>query len=1067
MKWRDVSLCMAAVFGAAAHLWAAPLGDVTGVVRDGQNITVQCGGPAVRFEVWDDSVVRIWLSSDGRFSYYNSTNAYMIQPGLMQFKKGPRTLRVDDAADRVVIRTADLSVCIGKKPFGLQFLKSDGTTVLASTVPGQSLDTDVKACFKRDACGRPEHFFGLQYQGGVATTLDRRGETVGLEDRNGDGWAVPFIMSTAGYALFFHNEDSKNTRFAMTDPFVIENTAKQGRLDLFFIYGPDCRRMIDLYTGITGKPPMPPKKLLGFQYLVQGTPITTEEAFPEWVKRGYPIDSCITFTDQRVETAGEIAAVASTGRRIHALNGLFGFYYDVCSPGTFKDSKPEPRVPPYADWAGFKALVKSRLLDNGVDWFWIDETDDGWSPRFQFNLYQAVTEITQAQDSRRGFLCARGGSAGCQRFGYPWMGDLPYRRATVLANLCNGLVGVAHSTHDMAGAELHGQSDATFLAGVKANFLNPISQCNAWIPKQIPCHRPWEWSEQVQSVFRKFLDLHYRLIPYFYTMAWQAHTTGAPDWRALLLDYPNDQETYASDEILVGDWLLMAPLYDHASRTVYLPEGKWHYFFNGKVFNGPCKLASFQPPVDEYPIFVKAGAIIPLMPTMRYMDEKPMDPLTLLIYPAGTSSTTLYEDDGKTRNYQAGEYCTTKIDCAQSDSAVRVTVNARTGRFNPGARTLVLDIYSPANPAAVRLDGHALKPFKTLEQLAAATQGWGYFADELTGCFMVRVKVPDAGRTVALDILRDPAAPLAPTSAGHAVFTATDEKTGQAWKGVYGAGGHWLSGGDVMLPRNTRVTAAASRISVTVPGPGPKPVCLYLPCAPQQGTAVTVKAVDPGTGQIFDVRTVAAREKGTYLLYEVSGSADFLFSASAGDIGKGVGVFINQEPNPLDDFDAKAALVFKGEDRATQGNWIGVYGGSGQSLAGAGSYLPGGVFVRMGGTPCTWADKSTAPNALQKPGGAERIAACHYGSDLDVDVGVKGDRPKKIALYFLDWDGKGARSIQVTALNPRTDEVYDTRRLDAFDGGVYLRYEVMGHVRFSVVRTGGANAVVSAVAVDE
>ena len=80
---------------------------------------------------------------------------------------------------------------------------------------------------------------------------------------------------------------------------------------------------------------------------------------------------------------------------------------------------------------------------------------------------------------------------------------------------------------------------------------------------------------------------------------------------------------------------------------------------------------------------------------------------------------------------------------------------------------------------------------------------------------------------------------------------------------------------------------------------------------------------------------------------------------------------------------------------------------------------------------------------------------------------MKGDRPKKIALYFLDWDGKGARSIQVTALNPRTDEVYDTRRLDTFDGGVYLRYEVMGHVRFSVVRTGGANAVVSAVAIDD
>ena len=944
MKWRDVSFCVAAVFGTVAHVWAVPLGEVTGVVRDGQNITVQCGGPAVRLEVWDDSVVRIWLSGDGQFSHYDSTNAYMIQPGLAQFKKGPRTLRVDDEADRVVIRTAELSVRIGKKPFGLQFLRSDGITVLASTAPGQSLDTDIKASFKRDACGREEHFFGLQCQN--ATTLDQRGKTVKLEDRNGDGWSAPFVMSTAGYALFFNNEESKDTVCTLADPFVIENTAKKGRLDLFFIYGPDFRCMLDLYSGITGKPPMPPKKLFGFQYLVQGTPITTEEAFPEWVQRGYPIDSCITFTDQRVESPEEIAAVASTGRRIHDRNGLFGFYYDVCSPGTFKDSKPEPRTPPYSDWTRLKALVKTRLLDNGVDWFWIDETDDGWAPRFQFNLYQAMSEVTEAQDSRRSFLCGRGGYAGCQRFGYPWMGDKDYCRATMLANLCNGLVGIAHSTHDMAGAGVSGQSENTFLAGVKANLLNPLSQCNAWLPEQRPCHRPWEWSEQVQRVFRKFLDLHYRLIPYFYTMAWQAHTAGLPCWRALLLDYPQSPETYGSDEVLVGDWLLMAPLYERTARTVFLPEGKWRYLFNGKEYQGPCKLNAFHPPVDEYPLFVKAGAIIPLMPTMRYIDEKPVDPLTLLVYPSGGSSYTLYEDDGKTRNYQDGIFCTTRIDCAQSDLATRVTIHAREGRFKVGPRTLLLKVFSSARPAAIRLNGRALDVAETQSQLTAGSAGWGYFADELTGCYMAQVKVPDTGRAVTVEIVRDPDAPLAPSASAHAGF-------------------------------------------------------------------------------------------------------------------------IYQNPDPLDAFAGKVSLSFKGEDRATQGNWIGVYGGSGQSLAGAGSHLPEGVFVRVDGTPFTWADKATTPNALQKPGGAERIAACYYGSDLDVDVAVKGDRPKKVALYFLDWDGKGARSVQVTALNPRTDEVYDTRRLDAFGGGVYLRYEVMGHVRFSVVKTGGANAVVSAVAIDD
>ena len=115
----------------------------------------------------------------------------------------------------------------------------------------------------------------------------------------------------------------------------------------------------------------------------------------------------------------------------------------------------------------------------------------------------------------------------------------------------------------------------------------------------------------------------------------------------------------------------------------------------------------------------------------------------------------------------------------------------------------------------------------------------------------------------------------------------------------------------------------------------------------------------------------------------------------------------------------KPSLAFKGEDRATQGNWIDVYGGNGYCLPTITPHLPADVFVQM-----------------------ERAGSCV-------------------------WDGKGMRSLHVTARNPDTGEIYDTRNVAKFEGGVYLTYEVTGCVRFFVDKTGGANAVSSGVFVDD
>ncbi len=736
-------------------LHAVMLGAVDKVETKEHAVTFQCGDSKVLLDAWSDGVIRVWLSVDGQFNYYNDYNSYLIKPGMKAFS-GPKAFDVTDTATAMEIRTNELLVEVRKSPFRVLFRRRSDGGIIACNPLDKSLDTDFKAFFQRDASGGVEHFFGLQVQG--ESTLDQRDKVRVTKDANGHGWVAPFFMSTAGYGIFFHNEYGWENEFSFADPVVFRNTNRDAQLDFFFIYGPDFPVILDRYTRITGRPFMPPRKLLGFNYLVQGTPINNEEAFPEWVSRGYPIDGCITFTDKGVITDEDKAAAAGTAQRIHKLNGWFGFYFDLAPcPGTFKDINPEDRTYPYDDWALFKKTLRERLLDNGVDWFWVDETDDygqtaTLDERGRFHLYRAMTETMESFDLRRGFLCGRGGYAGCQQFGYPWMGDIPYDKPCMIANVNNGLIGVAHSTHDMAGASVAQLSETAFLQGVKANLLNPITQCNAWVPNQRPCHKPWEWSENVQRIFRKFLDLHYRLIPYFYATAWQAHETGLPDWRALLLHYPNDLRTYDSDECLIGDWLLMAPLYTTLSRDVYLPAGEWVYYFSGKRFTGPVELKDFAVPESEYPLFVKTGAIIPMMPAMRYVGEKPVDPLELDIYPGGTSHYVNYEDDGVTRKFEDGDYCTTAYECSTKPGSVVFGIGERKGSYRLAPRCHVLKFVLSEPPAEVKLEGVPLVKLESFEALNAAASGWGIFDDDVTGYRRVFVRFPDSGRNTTIEV---------------------------------------------------------------------------------------------------------------------------------------------------------------------------------------------------------------------------------------------------------------------------------------------------------------------------
>jgi hypothetical protein len=173
------------------------------------------------------------------------------------------------------------------------------------------------------------------------------------------------------------------------------------------------------------------------------------------------------------------------------------------------------------------------------------------------------------------------------------------------------------------------------------------------------------------------------------------------------------------------------------TASVQLPAGAgsaWIHYWSGTSYLAGS-VANVAAPIDQEPIFVKAGSIIPMGPSMRWVDQVPADPLTLDVYPAGSTSYTLYEDDGRSEGYLGGAYATTRFACDATGAHPVITIGAQTtakyaftGQLS--CRTYVLELHGQtAAPAGVSRDGRAL-PMVSASAFTGGgvTEGWYYDA---------------------------------------------------------------------------------------------------------------------------------------------------------------------------------------------------------------------------------------------------------------------------------------------------------------------------------------------------
>ncbi|RSS86640.1 DUF5110 domain-containing protein, partial [Streptomyces sp. WAC05292] len=390
----------------------------------------------------------------------------------------------------------------------------------------------------------------------------------------------------------------------------------------------------------------------------------------------------------------------------------------------------------------------SRAVKTDVAWI-----GGGYKNAFA-GVQQAVDGIEKNSDARR-FVWTVDGWAGTQRNAVVWTGDThgtwDDMRWHVPAIAGAGLSALNHAAGDVDG--IFGGSPQTYVRDLQWKSFTPVfmtmSGWGATHPE--PGYRdkqPWRFEEPYRSINRRYLQLKMRLMPYHYTMSRTAHETGVPATRAMVLEYPDDpvaRGNLTSGQFMAGDSFLVAPVVSETAVRdgIHLPAGTWTDYWTGKTYAGPGRLDGHRAPLDTLPLFVKGGAIVPMWPQMNHTGEKPVSTLTYDIHPRGSSSFSLYEDDGLTRAHQSGAYARQRVDVsapASGAGTVTVSVGAPTGSYSgkPASRGYELTLHVPSAPARVDLDGAPLTRRASKAAFDAAATGWFHDPADRGGILWVK-----------------------------------------------------------------------------------------------------------------------------------------------------------------------------------------------------------------------------------------------------------------------------------------------------------------------------------------
>jgi alpha-glucosidase (family GH31 glycosyl hydrolase) len=643
-----------------------------------------------------------------------------VDGALVKEQWGRPSTRLRTLTGSRTVKCGELQVTISGSPLTVRVERASGEVVQELTLES-SASPDSTASEVRFKTGDAP-LLGLG-QGGPQ--FDRRGSTDKMIsgqggyhlDTHGARVPIQFLLGTSGWGMYLHlplggfDLSGKEGRLIPTS-----NSALP--LDVFVIGAREPAAILAEYAKITGLPEMPPLWSLGYQqsYRTLGTPEEIMQEAKTFRDKKLPCDTMIYlgsgfcpngWNTDNGEFTWNTRAFPDPPKAIEQLHSehfnvvlhvvlegerLTGTVNDPCTAAPLPTGRtPDHHWPPDRQVSCYWPAHKP-LADLGVDGWWPDQGDglDAPSRLARNRMYFEGQQLYRP--NKRVFALHRNAYAGMQRYAaFLWSGDVQSRWETLKVHIPNAintsLSGVPYWGTDIGGfvptQEYTGELYARWFQF--AAFC-PLFRSHG---RDWKLHRPWGWdtgeigfpetrsyhpdeaelhNPTIEPVCRKYLELRYRLMPYLYSAVRETCATGVPIIRALWLHYPDDPAaSVRGDEYLYGRDILVAPVVEKGAtqRTLYLPHGTWYDFWTNEKHDGGKEITR-DVDLGTLPLYVRAGAVIPMGPLKQYTAEPVEELLTLTVYPGADGRSFLYEDDGESFDFRHGAFRQTELQWADN-----------------------------------------------------------------------------------------------------------------------------------------------------------------------------------------------------------------------------------------------------------------------------------------------------------------------------------------------------------------------------------------------------------------
>ncbi|MEQ1472530.1 MAG: TIM-barrel domain-containing protein [Candidatus Acidiferrum sp.] len=765
------------------------LGNVQSVEKLNDGVELTAGPAKVRITSFKEGVVRVRVAPNGKFPEDFSW-AIVEQPQ-------PAVVSIEDIANSVRISAGDITVEVNKSPLLIKFSNKSGTTTLEDqpSLP-MGWDGDNIHVWKRMPLD--ENYFGL---GDKAGHMNRRNRSFTMWNTDEFGWQessdplykdIPFFIGLrngAAYGVFFDNAYRSSFDFGKESLDYFSFGAAGGELNYYYFSGPEPKKIIQNYTAMVGRAPLPPLWTLGFQqsrysyypearareivqnyrqkkipldviyfdidYQQDNAPFTiNRQYFPNFEKmisdfRGQGVRT-VLITDLHVKKdPNHNYAPYDSGMQRDAFvkNADGSVFVAPVWPG---DSVfPDFTRTKVRDWWGeqFKSFVGM-----GVAGFWNDMNepavfkradktmplgnlhgmDDGTTRdhRAIHNVYgmenvrATFDGLRKLQPDERPFVLTRAAYSGTEKYAATWTGDNSstwnHLSMSTPMLLSLGLCGYSLVGDDIGG--FAGTPTADLLTRwIEVGAFNVIYRDHT--AKGTGAQEPWVHGPEHEMIRRRYIELRYQLLPYIYTGIEEMTHTGLPFLRPLFLEYPQAGLDGNDHDFLFGRDLFVAPVTTEMldAKEVNLPPGDWYDFWTSSKPANHDHL-QLHPRLEELPLYVRAGAILPMQPLVQSTSETPVGPLKLRVYTGDDCRGSLYMDDGHTYAYQKNEFLRIEYTCQVSGNMLNVNGKVVNGAYHPWWSTAEITVYgAAAAPKEVRIGEQIIRDFKYDGQLHSVT----------------------------------------------------------------------------------------------------------------------------------------------------------------------------------------------------------------------------------------------------------------------------------------------------------------------------------------------------------